>query len=79
VQDTRRFSYIVLCFCVYSNGSGKSSLAMSTLWALTGTLDPRPMQDAKVSDVVNDESKVRVVVAVLDQAIASRICSLCRC
>jgi hypothetical protein len=31
---------------------------MAALWALTGTLDPRPMQDAKVMDVVNDESKV---------------------
>lgn len=31
---------------------------MATLWALTGTLDPRPMQDSKVSDIVNDESKV---------------------
>lgn len=38
---------------------------MATLWALTGTLDPRPMQDAKVSDVVNDESKVCVVVVVV--------------
>ena len=46
------------CFDGYSNGSGKSSLAMATLWALTGTLDPRPMQDAKVADVVNDDSKV---------------------
>ena len=34
---------------------------MATLWALTGTLDPRPMQDAKVADVVNDDSKVSVV------------------
>lgn len=31
---------------------------MATLWALTGTLDPRPMMDAKVADVVNDECKV---------------------
>ena len=45
-----------------SNGSGKSSLAMAALWALTGTLDPRPMQDAKVTDVVNDESKVRRLI-----------------
>lgn len=41
-----------------SNGSGKSSLAMSMLWCLTGSLDPRPFQDSKVSDVVNDDSKV---------------------
>jgi hypothetical protein len=51
---------------------------MSMLLALAGTLDPCPMQDAKVSDVVNDGSKVRVMVAVLDQAIDSRICSLCQ-
>lgn len=31
---------------------------MSMLWALTGSVDPRPFQDAKVSDVVNDASKV---------------------
>jgi len=31
---------------------------MSTLWALTGTMDPRPLQDGKVGDVVNDDSKV---------------------
>jgi len=42
-----------------SNGSGKSSLAMATLWALTGSVDPRPLQDSKVSDVVNDSCKVR--------------------
>lgn len=41
-----------------SNGSGKSSLAMAALWALTGSLDPRRAQDGKVSDVVNDYSKV---------------------
>lgn len=41
-----------------SNGTGKSSLVMSALWALTGSIDPRPMQDDKVSDVVNDLSKV---------------------
>jgi DNA repair exonuclease SbcCD ATPase subunit len=46
-------------FCI-SNGTGKSSLAMSTLWALTGSIDPRPASDAKVSDIVNDFSKVRV-------------------
>jgi DNA repair exonuclease SbcCD ATPase subunit/DNA repair exonuclease SbcCD nuclease subunit len=41
-----------------SNGSGKSSLAMAALWALTGSVDPRPLEDSKVSDVVNDSSKV---------------------
>lgn len=47
-----------------SNGSGKSSLAMAALWALTGTVDPRPLEDSKVSDVVNDLSKAaRVSVA----------------
>jgi hypothetical protein len=66
----------IVC-CVNSNGSGKSSLAISTLWALTGTLYPRPMQDAKVSDVVNDGSKVSAMVAALDQAIASCIFAQC--
>jgi DNA repair exonuclease SbcCD ATPase subunit len=41
-----------------SNGSGKTSLAMSMLWAFTGSIDPRPLQDSKVTDVVNDASKV---------------------
>ena len=41
-----------------SNGSGKSTLAFSALWALTGNADPRPVQDEKVSDVLNDDSKV---------------------
>jgi DNA repair exonuclease SbcCD nuclease subunit len=41
-----------------SNGSGKTSLAMASLWALTGSLDPRRAQDGKVSDVINDYSKV---------------------
>jgi DNA repair exonuclease SbcCD ATPase subunit/DNA repair exonuclease SbcCD nuclease subunit len=40
-----------------SNGSGKSSLAMAALWALTGSLDARPSMDMKVADVVNDDSK----------------------
>jgi len=31
---------------------------MSALWALTGSIDPRPAQDAKVGDVVHDNSKV---------------------
>eukprot|EP00980_Cylindrotheca_fusiformis_P009811 scaffold2157_cov111-Cylindrotheca_fusiformis.AAC.5 len=43
-----------------SNGSGKSSLAMAALWALTGSLDPRRAQDGKVTDVINDYSKVSV-------------------
>jgi DNA repair exonuclease SbcCD ATPase subunit len=43
-----------------SNGSAKTSLVMSILWALTGSLDPRPVQDSKVADVVNDASKVSI-------------------
>ena len=39
-----------------SNGTGKSSLAMAALWALSGSVDPRPMSDAKVADIVNDDS-----------------------
>jgi DNA repair exonuclease SbcCD ATPase subunit len=36
---------------------------MSALWALTGALDPRRVQDAKTTDVVNDDSKnARVTV-----------------
>ena len=35
-----------------SNGTGKSSLAMASLWALTGALDPRPLPDGKVADIV---------------------------
>jgi hypothetical protein len=34
---------------------------MAALWALTGSIDPRPVQDAKVNDVVHDNSKVRTV------------------
>ena len=42
-----------------SNGTGKSSLAMATLWALTGCLDSRPASaSSKVADVINDNSKV---------------------
>ena len=44
--------------CFGSNGSGKSSLAMASLWALTGSLDPRRSQDGKVSDIVNDDANV---------------------
>ncbi|KAL7465286.1 hypothetical protein ACHAXS_005613, partial [Conticribra weissflogii] len=40
-----------------SNGVGKTTLAMASLWALTGSIDPRPAQDGRVSDVVNDFSK----------------------
>jgi DNA repair exonuclease SbcCD ATPase subunit/DNA repair exonuclease SbcCD nuclease subunit len=47
-----------------SNGTGKSSLAMATLWALTGSLDPRPLPDGKVADVVHDGSKVARVSVV---------------
>lgn len=45
-----------------SNGSGKTTLAMSTLWALTGSIDPRPMEDSKVSDIVHDDSQTARVV-----------------
>lgn len=46
-----------------SNGSGKTSLVVAVLWALTGSLDPRPMVDTKVADVINDECKTaRVTV-----------------
>ena len=41
-----------------SNGSGKTSLSMAALWALTGSADPRPFQDSKVADVVNDSKDV---------------------
>ena len=44
-----------------SNGSGKTSLAMSILWAFTGSVDPRPLQDSKVVDVINDASKSATV------------------
>lgn len=44
-----------------SNGSGKTTLAMASLWALTGSMDPRPTQDSKVSDVIHDRSKVASV------------------
>ncbi|VEU42470.1 unnamed protein product [Pseudo-nitzschia multistriata] len=44
-----------------SNGTGKSSLAMATLWGLTGSLDARPSADMKVADVINDNSKTAKV------------------
>ena len=47
-----------------SNGSGKSSLAMAALWGLTGSMDPRRVQDSKVADIVNDESKVSYLLPV---------------
>ena len=47
-----------------SNGVGKSTLAMSSLWALAGSIDPRPTQDGKVTDVVNDFSKVAEVTLI---------------
>lgn len=34
---------------------------MASLWALTGSIDPRPVQDARVNDVVHDDSKVGVL------------------
>jgi DNA repair exonuclease SbcCD ATPase subunit/DNA repair exonuclease SbcCD nuclease subunit len=45
-----------------SNGSGKSSLAMATLWALTGSVDPRIVADGKASDIVTDGCKSAKVV-----------------
>jgi hypothetical protein len=54
-----------------SNGSGKSSLAMATLWALTGSLDARRSLDLKVADVVNDYSKVSASTICRGQA---RLC-----
>ena len=44
-----------------SNGVGKSTIAMASLWALSGSLDPRPAQDGRVGDIVNDLSKVAEV------------------
>ncbi|CAJ1923078.1 unnamed protein product [Cylindrotheca closterium] len=41
-----------------SNGSGKTSLAMAALWALTGSMDARRANDGKVTDIINDYSKV---------------------
>jgi len=37
-----------------SNGTGKSSLAMAALWALTGRVDHHVVNDGKVSDVMTD-------------------------
>ena len=45
-----------------SNGTGKSSLAMAALWGLTGSIDPRLVNDAKVADVVTDGCKSTKVV-----------------
>lgn len=38
-----------------SNGSGKTCLAMATLWGLTGSMDPRPVSgsDVSASDVIH--------------------------
>jgi DNA repair exonuclease SbcCD ATPase subunit len=44
-----------------SNGVGKSTLAMASLWALIGSLDSRPVQDGRVVDIVNDLSKMAEV------------------
>ena len=38
-----------------SNGSGKTSLLMSSFWALTGSMDPRPTVTESVNDVVNNK------------------------
>ncbi|CAB9505524.1 expressed unknown protein [Seminavis robusta] len=40
-----------------SNGSGKTTLAMAALWAMTGSADPRPFQDSKVVDILNDSNQ----------------------
>ena len=54
--------FILKVFCNFcSNGVGKSTLAMSSLWALAGSTDPRPTQDGKVTDIVNDFSKLAKV------------------
>ena len=52
-------SHLLIIRSTFSNGSGKSTLAMASLCALTGSIDARPVQDAKVNDVVHDNSKVR--------------------
>jgi hypothetical protein len=49
------------CF-LNSNGSGKTSLAMAALWAITGSADPRPFQDNKVADVLNDSNQVGLLL-----------------
>lgn len=35
-------------------GAGKSQLAMSALWALTGQMDERPVMDGRVTEVAFD-------------------------
>lgn len=37
---------------------------MAALWGLTGSLDPRRTQDGKVSDIVNDDSKVSLKMVI---------------
>jgi hypothetical protein len=45
---------------------------MAPLWALTGSMDPRRVQDAKVTDIVHDDSKVGVqYTCMVDQLCAS--------
>jgi hypothetical protein len=63
LKIVRLIETILTSSVLKSNGSGKTSLAVSTLWALTGTIDPRPLQDSKVSDVIHDSSKVRFVTS----------------
>ena len=63
VFSTMNRPITVVFLCPYfSNGVGKSTLAMASLWALVGSIDPRPTQDGKVGDVVNDHSKVSPTV-----------------
>jgi hypothetical protein len=60
-------NHLLLIFCTphsFSNGSGKTALVMSILWAFTGSIDPRPFQDGRVSDIVNDQCKVSGVLFV---------------
>ncbi|GMH74142.1 hypothetical protein TL16_g10779 [Triparma laevis f. inornata] len=40
-----------------SNGVGKTSLAWAGMWALTGQLDERAVNDASVVSIINDRSK----------------------
>ena len=41
-----------------SNGSGKSTLAMAALWALTGSIDSRPVHSSRTVNIINDECEV---------------------
>jgi hypothetical protein len=43
-----------------SNGAGKTSLAMSIMWALTGSMDPRLVTDGRAVDVAHDPPPSRM-------------------